>query len=475
MKILITYLRTFLLAMVLLGTSCSDSFLELKNPQSLPLRGTIKDLATLTTASEGVYAQFKGTGYYNRTFILLPDLLGDNVFISRSNTGKYLDHDIFAVTNDNGYVLGAWAAMYRVIVNANLAISEGEALALSDNAVKQVIGELYAARALAYFDLVRLFAQPYNFTTDASHMGVPIVTAPNFEIVSPPRSTVKQVYDQIISDLQKALSLLSTPQKPAHFTPTAANALLAKVYLYAGDWPNAEKYATDAIAGPYSLLTNAAYVASWNTKFSVESLFEIANLATDNAGVNSIGYLYMQTGYGEALATADLYNTYTATDKRRDLIKVGIRKVTFENPAYFVEKYPKGAGTNDDNIKVLRLSDVFLIRAEARAELGKTDAGKVTLAQQDLNTIVQRADPDAADVTLTGDALVERILLERRKELAFEGNRFFDLTRRKKDVNHIRSQEATVYTYPNEKFVMPIPVAETNANGNLIPNPGWGQ
>ncbi|TYR32239.1 RagB/SusD family nutrient uptake outer membrane protein [Sphingobacterium phlebotomi] len=475
MKILSTYLRTFLLAMVFLGTSCSSSFLELKNPQALPLRGTIKDLATLTTASEGVYAQFKGTDYYNRTFILLPDLLGDNVFISRSNTGKYLDHDIFAVTNDNGYVLGAWAAMYRVIVNANMAISEGEALAASDNATKQIIGELYAARALAYFDLVRMFAQPYNFTADASHLGVPIVTEPNFEIISPPRSTVKEVYDQIISDLQHALSLLNTAQKPAHFTPTAANALLAKVYLYTADWSNAEKYATDAISGPYSLLTTTNYVGSWNANFSVESLLEIANLATDNAGVNSISYLYEQAGYGEALATADLYETYTATDIRRQLINVGVRNVTFENPAYFVKKYPKGGSTNDDNIKVLRLSEVYLIRAEARAELGKTDASKNALAQQDLNMIVQRADTEAEEVTLTGDALVERILLERRKELAFEGNRFFDLTRRKKDVNHIRSLEEVVYTYPNEKFVMPIPIAETNANDNIIQNPGWTQ
>ena len=239
------------------------------------------------------------------------------------------------------------------------------------------------------------------------------------------------------------------------------------------DWANAEKYATDALAGPYTLLARGSYVSSWSSKFSSESLFEIANTGTDNAATNSIGYFYEQVGYGEGLATADLYSQYTSTDVRRQLIPIGVRKVTFENPAYFVKKYPLGASTRDDNVRVLRLSEVYLIRAEARAELSKTDATKITGAQADLNAIVTRADASAIPVVLTGDALVERILLERRKELAFEGNRFFDLTRRKKNVRHIRSTDEVTYTYPNNKFVMPIPVAETNANRNIEQNPGW--
>jgi len=472
MKTLTIYLRGFLFMIVLSATSCSDSFLDLQNPQSLPLKGTIKDLKTLTTASNGAYAQFKDVNYYNRTFILLPDLLGDNVFVSRSNGGRYLDQDAFAITREDGYVQSAWAAMYRTIVNANLSIAGGEALS-ANAAINQVIGEMYAVRALAYFDLVRLFAQPYNYTADASHMGVPLVVQPYNEIISPPRATVREVYTQIISDLKKSLTLIATPQKPAKFTPTAVNALLAKVYLYMEDWANAEKYATDALAGPYTLLARGSYVSSWSSKFSSESLFEIANTGTDNAATNSIGYFYEQVGYGEGLATADLYSQYTSTDVRRQLIPIGVRKVTFENPAYFVKKYPLGASTRDDNVRVLRLSEVYLIRAEARAELSKTDATKITGAQADLNAIVTRADASAIPVVLTGDALVERILLERRKELAFEGNRFFDLTRRKKNVRHIRSTDEVTYTYPNNKFVMPIPVAETNANRNIEQNPGW--
>src|SRR5690606_36074737 len=245
--------------------------------------------------------------YYNRSFILIPDLLGDNVFVSQSNGGRYLDFDNFSISSSDGYISGAWSSMYQVIVNATLTIQGGAKLELNPP-VYQLLGEMYAIRALAHFDLVRMFAQPYNFTADASHLGVPVITEVKAEIISPKRETVKTVYDQIVSDLHQAIALMNVPVKQGKFTPTAARALLAKVYLYMEDWENAEKYASEAISGPYSLLSRNAYVNSWNSSFSAESLFEVVNLQTDNSGVNSLGYFYEQNGYGEGLATADLYN-----------------------------------------------------------------------------------------------------------------------------------------------------------------------
>ncbi len=470
MKISLSYIKLLVLASCFMA-GCSKGFLDLKNPSGLPLEGTIQDQASLITASNGAYVPLKNSNYYNRTFSLIPDLMGDNVFISRSNGGRYLAHDNFAVTITDGYVQGAWYSMYQVIANANLAIAAGETLP-TNSTIEQILGEMYAIRALAHFDLVRFFAQPYNYTPDASHLGVPVVTVQESTIMSPPRETVQKVYEQIILDLNKALSLMNVSQKPGRMVPAAVNTLLAKVYLYMENWEQAEHYATQAIASPFTLLTTSNYVSSWNTDFSSESLFELVNLATENAGVDGLGYLYDQSGYGEALATADLYNLYSPTDVRRSLIQVGVRNGTFENPAYFARKYLG----QTYNVKVLRLSDAYLIRAEARAELGKTDAAKTTLAQQDLNTIVKRADPSAADITLTGDDLVERVLLERRKEFAFEGQRLFDLNRRRKNIIHIRSgDEITTYSYPNNRFIMPIPFKEMNANDNMIQNPGWVQ
>ena len=465
--------KTALAGLLMTGAvSCSKDFVDLNNPQSLPLEGTIKDLSSLTNATNGVYSYFQEPDYYNRTFILFPDLMSDNAFISRRNVGFYLNYDNAALSSNDGNALGAWAAMYRVISNANLAIAGGEALAVNADQqanVNQVIGEMYAARALAHFDLVRLFAQPYTFTADAAHPGVPVVTTPQKEIAFPARNTVKEVYDQVIADFTKALTLLNVAKKGGYFTSDAAKALLSKVYLYKGDWTNAETYASQAIAsGNQALLTNEQYVGSWAEDFSSESIFEIENTPTDRPAVNGIGFFYEQTAYGDALATKDLYDTYAETDVRKQLIEEGVRE-NAENPAYIVHKYPKGLTTQDDNIKVIRLSEVYLIRAEAFA----SQPGKETQALADLNTIIKRADPLAVPETATGQALIDRIILERRKELAFEGNRLFDLTRRKMDVQLIQSDKTTVIPYGAGRLILPIPLAEKNANPDIQQNEGY--
>src|SRR5690606_7592140 len=160
--------------------------LDRKNPQSVSLFETINDYASLSAAANGAYVPFKSTNYYNRSFILIPDLLGDNVFVSQSNGGRYLDFDNFSISSSDGYISGAWSVMYQVIVNATLTIQGGAKLELNPP-VYQLLGEMYDIRALAHFDLVRMFAQPYNFTADASHLGVPVITEVKAEIISPKR------------------------------------------------------------------------------------------------------------------------------------------------------------------------------------------------------------------------------------------------------------------------------------------------
>lgn len=459
----------------LLAAGCGKSFLELKNPQAIDF-DHISDLESLTTASTGVYSLFKQANYYNRTFTVIPELMSDNSFISIKNSGRYLNEDRFTVTNGDSYVAGAWQLMNQVVANANLALAASRTISFSaadQPKANQIIGELYACRALAFFDMVRFFAQPYRFTADASHPGIPIYTEPANQIIYPARETVAKSYQQIIADLKQAETLLDNSKKNGHFTQAAAQALLAKVYLYQEDWVNAELYATKVIDnGIYTLLTNQNYVAGWAAKFTAESILEIGNTSTSNSGSDGIGYFTEQTGYGDLLATKDLYDTYTATDVRRKLIVPGVR-TGGEAQAYFIKKYPNGVGTKDDNPKVLRKAEVYLIRAEARAELALTDASHQAGALADLNTIVKRADPQAADVALSGQDLVDRVLLERRKELAFEGNRLFDLNRKRKDVVNIQSDAQTTYTYPHNRFIMPIPYDEINANPNMEQNPGW--
>lgn len=475
MRNLKTYFLLIAAGASLLSAGCGKTFLELKNPQAIDF-DHINDLESLTTASTGVYSRFKQSNYYNRTFILIPELMGDNCFISTRNFGRYLNQDRFAVGNGDSYVTGAWQLMNQVIVNANLALASGRAITFSaaeKPKADQVLGELHACRALASFDMVRLFGQPYGFTADASHWGIPVYTEPSNQIIFPARETVEKSYQQIISDLKTAESLMTNTRNNGRFTLAAVQALLAKVYLYKEDWVNAEAYATKVIDNTlYTLLPASGYVASWAAKFSAESILEIGNTPNSNSGSDGIGYMTEQAGYGDLLATKDLYDTYTATDVRRNLITPGAR-ANAEPQAYFIRKYPNGVGTKDDNPKVLRKAEAYLIRAEARAELALTDAAKRAGALADLNIIVQRADTDATDVDLSGQPLIDRIILERRKELAFEGNRLFDLNRKGKSVVNIQSDVQQTYTYPNNRFIMPIPYDEMNANPNMEQNPGW--
>jgi hypothetical protein len=131
-------------------------------------------------------------------------------------------------------------------------------------------------------------------------------------------------------------------------------------------------------------------------------------------------------------------------------------------------KYPDVLGLN--NVKVMRLAEVYLIRAEARARSGANTAG----AQADYNTVHQRGVSDAPNTTLTGTDLLDAILLERRLELCFEGQRLWDLMRNKQDI--VRTQCTSIICfieYGNHAVIFPIPQAELDANPNIEPNPGF--
>ncbi|MEN7549620.1 RagB/SusD family nutrient uptake outer membrane protein [Rapidithrix thailandica] len=458
----------------LLASSCGDSFLEIEPQQSADVNNAIVDLPSMEAALNGTYSAMQSNSYYGRSFTLIPDLMADNAFISSQNAGRYLNFDAFVVQQNSGYVSGLWNQIYEVIANTNLMIQAGEKLTFEDEDnqedANQLIGEAYTIRALAYFDLLRLFGQPYNFTADAGHMGVPVITTSGGEIINPGRDSVKKGYEQVVSDFTKALSLLNKEKNNGKISINAAKGLLARVHLYMENWQSAADLATEVIeSGKFSLVSNEAFVESWATDFPAESIFEIVNTLVDNPSTNALSYFYHQKGYGDALATKELYQLYEAGDVRQKLIKVGERE-DGEETAYLVYKYPRGS-SREDNIRVIGLPEVYLIRAEASAELGNE-----AQAQEDVQTLIQRALPSAPDVTATGDALKELIQTERRKELAFEGHRLFDLNRRKMDVNIIRTNEVIVAKYPNDRFILPIPLRELDANSNnegMVQNPGY--
>lgn len=452
--------------------SCSSDFLDIDPEQNVSSEKAITDVNTLQTAINGVYSKLQSPDYYGRSMYVIPELMADNLALSTRNTGRYLDYDGFVVSEEDTFADGLWNTLYEVIVNASKAIDGAEKLeAISpeqQEQIDQLTGEAYAIRALAHFDLVRLFAQPYNFTADASHLGVPVINRSEDNEISPARNTVKEVYDQINSDLSVAMEKIAADRKDGRFTSYAVKALAARAYLYQEDYDNAIVWSTEVINdGGFSLISNTDYPELWAQEFNTESIFEIVNTIADNAGTNGLGHYFDPDGYADALVTTDLYNSYAGNDVRLEAIRLGA-KTGAEEEALFVYKFPKGT-SRDDNVRILRLAEQFLIRAEAYAKTGK-DAE----ARADLLKVVNRATPGISEIDESGTELTDRIIEERRKELAFEGHRLFDLNRNKRDVRIIQSENSIEVSYPNDRFILPIPLNEINANPDILPqNPGY--
>ncbi|WP_062058087.1 RagB/SusD family nutrient uptake outer membrane protein [Aquimarina longa] len=462
--------KYILLLAVMTILSCEDT-LEQRFSDSVDAREAITDINSLKLATNGAYALLANPAHYNRSFVLFPEIMSDNAFIDAfDNTGRYLDFDNYTLTANNVRVNETWNMMSRIITTTSIVIREANKVSFPETVtedVDQYIGEMYALRGLAFHNFQLLYAQPYNFTTDASHLGVPI---PDFELLGNganiqelARSTTANVYKQITNDLLEAINLMRVGTNPAKMDRNAAKALLARVYLHMQNWKEARDMAAAVIDNSgKKLLTREAYLASWAEDSNVETLFTISNKETDSTRKSSIGYFYLT--YRDAFATDNFKDILSDTDIRKELYPT-------KDVVNLVKKFPRTV-TKDDNIQVLRLSEMYLIKAEAHAQLNET-----VDAQQALDVIIQRADSNTIPPsTETGQALLDKILVERRKELAYEGFRLFDLTRYGITFNKFKQDTAPIsIVAPSNKTILPIPIKEINVNPNIAnqQNPGY--
>ncbi len=453
----------FIIWMIFALSACTkDAFLDKKPYDKIITDNVFTDYSTFENAVNGVYNIFQSPYYYGSYFVLLPDLMSDNV--KNNNYYLFTDIDKYETKPDNRMVRKVWDEMSANIAQTSILIRKAKGFDFGGDQDKanDLIGQLYVARGLTYFDLQRMFAQPYNFSSDASHLGVPLVDEQQvgIEIVNPARSTTAEVYAKILEDINKGISLMGNDApSPYYLNKYSAKALLARIYLYMGNWSEANKLAGEVInSGLYSLIPNADYVASWSKDHTTESIFSIVNTYTDNSGYSSLPYYY---GRPRLLATNDLYNSLDSNDVRKALI---VNNKVLKYPAY---------STKDNNNAIIRLSEVYLIKAEALAHMGGT--ANENEARDLVNAIRLRANPNAAPYTESGDDLIKVILKEKRKELMFEGHRLFDLTRNKEDFIKYSTPSGTPIpiVYPNDLTIFPIPLTEMDANPNMVQNPGY--
>jgi len=465
----------FILA--LLSYSCSEEYFDTTEASSLTPGEAFVDANLVNAAIMGTYNGFQGSSYLGRNYLVIPEIASDNAKISVNNSGRFIQEYNFSMIASSGDASGVFDAAYEVIHSANLIIDNiDNCEECTDDEKNRALAHAFGLRALAHFDLVRLYAFPYNLTdTDAApnangmggHLGIPIITSSTPEDY-PSRNTVFAVFEQVIEDLNISKEKFGSLnyEGSSFFSTYAANALLARVYLYKDDYVNAKLFADKVIDnGNYSLETNENYLNSWKLVGSSETIFEISFSKSDYPGTNSLGYIYV--GYRDVRASNNFYNTLEEDD---------IRKGLYQKSAgsYINKKYLQRDGVVGlANTPVLRLSEMYLIKAEAEAKLGGMDSSAISA----LDLIKKRANPNDDDTTITGNELIQEIALERRKELAFEGHRLFDLLRYKKGVHREASDVVGTapqdVNYPALKLIFPIPQGEMNVNTNMVQNRGY--
>ncbi|MBP2833547.1 RagB/SusD family nutrient uptake outer membrane protein [Aquimarina sp. U1-2] len=450
--------------------SCEDT-LESTIPAGVEISDTVTDLESLEIATNGIYTRLIDGDVYRRGLIVIASLLSDEASIDPfDNRGRFVEYDTYTVVANDARATNLWNDLYRAVSQSSIVINLSSQVEFPEGDIEEAnhfIGEAYALRALSYLQLQKMFSQPYNFTTEASHLGaiLPNFDLVGFEIQFPPRATTNEVYQRIVEDLETAIRLMDDRNGNLRFTKNAVRALLSRVMLHMENWRASEILATEVInSSGISLEEPSEYLEQWNLGASPESLLSLVTVPEDIPGEASLGFFFL--GDDEAFVTQNLIDTFTDSDIRKSLYPFNEDLGQFR-----MAKFPNVAGT--DNIPVIRISEVYLLKAESHARLGED-----TQAQDALNEVIQARDENAAPITDTGNTLINRILLERRKELAFEGLRLFDLTRTMSTFTKFRiNEDDIIVDAPFNFTILPIPLDEINRNTAIRElnqqNPGY--
>lgn len=484
-------------------SSCVNDWLDVAPSDGTDADAALTSSSDLDAARTGMYKALKGNSslvdYYGQQFFVYGDVhAGDDYQynnIGGSNRASFYYDMNYQTASEFS---SSWKSPYIVIGRANRIIAAAEGGALSDAAEAKATIDQYAAeakvlRALAHFDLVRIYGKPYTEDQGAS-LGVPLVTGVLESNAKPARSTVAEVYTQVVKDLTEAISsnALATETEPGYVSVWGAKAILSRVYLNMGDYANALSVAEDIIKkSGAALWTRDQYFKAWDASTPNESefLFRL-NVAgsTDNNDLNGIGNLQQRDGYKEMVATKKFVDMLTSDpeDVRNDMFlpaKAEKEVAVYGTNKVFLNKL-RGQGGNLRNVTIvpiIRLSEVYLTAAECAFRNNDK-----TKAVEYLNDLVKNRTTTVASLATVDNITLDRILIERRKELIGEGQRYFDALRNNETITRYTSEadkgwhktlskEAQSFNRDYFKAIAAIPQAEINANPNIKQNTGYGE
>lgn len=503
MKKINFYITCFSLGLMLLMQACKKQ-LDIPSRNNLDASVALVNKAGIEAAMNSVYSVLKSERLYGRDMFSVADALSDITF-ANGRSSRLISEN----RNQSGAHMNNWGTAYSAINEINLIL---EAIPNINDATAtdktRWEGELKFLRALYYFDLVKNYAYIPTYVVAGQNKGGVVVTLKGFNSAAaaasffPSRASIDETYAQIMSDIYKAASLLSSNNKGRNYASKhAALALGSRVALYEGRWARADSFATAAItlaSGIGSMTTTANYVAGWRAADHPEGIFQVwyATLG-ENLGVNTSlaathttlsapgafmgtrqgqgdlvpnGFLLTELGIsgfpaGLAASTPPPTLTYS-NDIRNKLFEWGVNAA-----GHYVEctKWMgKNGSANWDNTVVLRWPELYLNRAEARYQL-TNEAG----AWADLNVIrtARYVGFTVPGTPLTGQALLDEILRQRMLEYAFEGHRFYDLKRYGLPI--IKTNPVVNLPATDFRLLPRIPQNDVDGNPNMEQNFGY--
>ncbi|MCT3942488.1 RagB/SusD family nutrient uptake outer membrane protein [Elizabethkingia anophelis] len=457
---------------VLLFQACSEDLLDTYPEATKVTSQFYKDAQQIEQGINAVYGSLQYTGQYKIAMLAIGEIPSDNTYSEApaNDAFVYGEFDFFTIQANNSLLASTWADNYVGIQQTNIILNRIGGISDMDASLKNTrIGEVKFLRALMYFNLVRIFGD------------VPLVTQETTDVneyFGQGRTSADQVYTFIESELKEAIPLLpNTTTQKGRVTKGAALGILAKMLVTKGRFSEALPYLSQIEGLGYSLLTDVTKIFDVNNKNNAEIIFDVqfASGVNGNSEGSDAFQIFSPSGSvagakGHNLPTLDIYNLYSTGDSRRDAY-IGLTS----NGVRFSKKLVKTSNNIADggsNVVVLRLADVYLLKAECYAE-----SSDFVNANIYLNKIKTRAGINTANLT-TKQALLDEIDKERRKELIGEGHRWFDLLRTGKAVSVMTAHFAVTPGFNTASIkpynlLMPIPQSQINTDPAIKQNPGY--
>ncbi|MGE5349765.1 MAG: RagB/SusD family nutrient uptake outer membrane protein [Actinomycetota bacterium] len=451
--------------------SCTEK-LDLMPKQSIDAEVALTTPSNIKATLVGAYLAGRSEYVFGTAFNEYSELYastGDMLFLGTFEEPREFIQKEATVTN--AYVENTWVQAYKLINTCNTLV-DPEILAILDEEDRDLVeGEARFLRGWTYFELTRLFGLPYEAGTANTQPAVPLVLTPTSDVadaVTVPRNTVEECYAQVLDDLTAARDLLPE-DNGVYASSLAARAVLARVYLQMGNYSSAAVEANNVIQSGLFALTSTPLKAFNNSSNSPEDIFAFQNNVASNNAWLAVMYASLNgAGRGDYEIQQVFLDRFDPSDLRGMFQQNTESSYTIAN---ITMMYYRGVGTivNSNgintskwgsyytNINLIRLAEMYLVRAEANFEDPGADVGPNT-PTQDINVIRARSNAPL----YTGPVTREQIREERYLELCWEGFRLHDLKRWKMNIGS--------YAYDAGNLILPIPFRELQVNDLLVQN-----